>query len=130
MLARLRAVVFVLTGIVLLAISGYEAWSTRAFLQSALRTTGRVTALNAGRLHPEIDFVTASGELISYPQGGLLFGVQVGDSVTVLYSANNPAQSATIDAPDALWFMTISLGGLGAAFLIGGTLSFRRARIG
>jgi hypothetical protein len=124
---RLGSVLFTVAGAILLAIAIYNAWNTFGFLRSAVRANGTVAALNAGGSHPQIAFQTATGEAISYPQGGLIFGMTPGDAVTVLYLADNPKLTATIDAVGALWFSTILTGGLGAVFLLAGTLWGRKA---
>jgi hypothetical protein len=124
---RLGSVLFTVAGAVLVAIALYNAWNTYGFVRSATRAGGTVAALNAGGSHPQIAFQTETGEAISYPQGGLIFGMKPGDAVTVLYRADNPRATATIDAAGALWFSTALTGGLGAALLLAGTLWGRKA---
>jgi len=125
-MGRIGSILVIAAGAVLLMIAAHSAWGSFGFLRGAARANGTVTALNAGGSHPQIAFQTASGETISYPQGGLIFGVKPGDAVTVLYSADNPKQTATIDTVGALWFTTILTGGLGAIFLLAGTLAARQ----
>jgi hypothetical protein len=125
MYGRIGGIVFVLVGLTLLGLAVYTALGTVAFLRSASRANGTVSALNAGGSHPQITFQTESGKPISYPQGGLIFGYQPGDAVTVLYAAENPAGSATIDAIGALWAKVIWMGGLGTAMLLGGVFAAR-----
>ena len=124
---RLGSVLFIVAGAILLAIAVYNAWNTYGFVRSAARASGTVAALNAGGSHPQIAFQTEAGEAISYPQGGLIFGMQPGDAVTVLYSADNPKATATIDAVGALWFSAMLPGALGAILLLAGTLWGRKA---
>jgi hypothetical protein len=81
-----------------------------------------VTHLRTGGSHPEIEFTTALGEKISYPQGGLIFGYWIGKKVQVLYHQENPRGSACIKAFGALWFVPLMLLGLGLGLLIGGVM--------
>lgn len=97
--------------------------SRRSFLQKALSAPGVVSSLNAGGSHPEIEFTTASGEKISYAQGGLIFGYRPGQNVRVLYHPEDPRLSACVDAFGALWFAPLILLGLGLAVLVVGGLS-------
>jgi hypothetical protein len=124
---RLGSVLFTVAGAIVLAIALYNAWNTYGFVRSATRANGTVSALNAGGSHPQIDFQTASGETISYPQGGLIFGMKPGDAVTVLYQPDNPKATATIDAVGALWFSTALPGTLGVILLLVGTFWGRKA---
>jgi hypothetical protein len=119
---RLGSILLTVVGAVLLLIAAYNAWNTFGFLRNATRVEGKVAALNAGGSHPQIEFQTASGESVSYPQGGMIFGMKPGDVVTVLYLADRPKLSATIEAVGALWFSTILPGGLGAIFLLAALL--------
>jgi Protein of unknown function (DUF3592) len=127
MYGRIGSVAFVLAGFILLAFAAGSVWSTRAFLRDAARAEGTVSELNAGGSHPEIHFVTASGQPIFYPQGGLIFGYQKGDVVTVLYSPADPEATATIDSFGAIWFSALLIGALGFAFLVGGLIRLRSA---
>ena len=127
MYGRTGSVVITLVGVILLAIALYTAWNTFTFLRTATRAIGTVSALNAGGSHPQIDFQTEAGQPVSYPQGGLIFGMKTGDTVTVLYSAADARATATIEAVGALWFGTILMGGLGAIFVLGVILWGRNA---
>lgn len=95
--------------VALLVISAFTAMSTRDFLQTAIPASGLVVSLNAGGSHPQIEFVTRAGERISYPQGGMIYGMKVGNKVTVLYRADAPAETATIDRLGAVWNWTLLL---------------------
>jgi Protein of unknown function (DUF3592) len=86
----------------------YTVENTKAFLAAAVTASGRVVALNAGGSHPEIEFVTRKGALISYPQGGWISGYKVGDKVKVLYLENAPSTSATVDRIGAVWGWSIA----------------------
>jgi hypothetical protein len=57
--------------------------------------------LNAGGSHPEIAFITVSGEQIAYPQGGFIFGYQKNQPVRVRYLPEQPAGSAIIEGGEA-----------------------------
>lgn len=114
---RTRMIVFALLGLAMLASTFFTARSTVAFLSTASRASGIVSALIAGGSHPQITFQTESGQQISYTQGGLIWGFAPGDAVTVLYATENPAQTATIDEIGAIWFSAIVQGLIGTMML-------------
>ena len=91
--------------------------SDRAWVAEAARADGVVTKLNAGGSHPEIEFTSADGERVAYPQGGWIFGFEPGDHVTVLYDARSPADDPEIDRLGALYAFPLGLGVLAASFL-------------
>lgn len=115
--------VFALLGLALLAAMAINASSRMGFLQSALVADGAVVALNAGGSHPEIAFTDSTGARVSYPQGGLIFGYQVGQPVKVHYQANDPTGSAVVDDFGALWGTAALLGVLGAVFTATGLMT-------
>ena len=106
-----------IVGIGLLTAAGVQAVGVRSFVRGATVADGVVARLNAGGSHPEIEFDTASGQKISYPQGGFIFGYRPGDKVRVLYDRDAPAQTARVDAFGALWFVPLLLALLGVASL-------------
>ncbi|OEC46365.1 hypothetical protein A7D27_03160 [Pseudomonas sp. 1D4] len=114
---------FALLGLALLAAMAINASSRVGFLQSALVADGAVVALNAGGSHPEIAFTDSTGTRVSYPQGGLIFGYQVGQPVKVHYQANDPTGSAVVDDFGALWGTSALLGVLGAVFTATGLMT-------
>ena len=114
---------FALLGLALLAAMAINASSRIGFLQSALIADGAVVALNAGGSHPEIAFTDSTGARVSYPQGGLIFGYQVGQPVKVHYQANDPTGSAVVDDFGALWGTAALLGVLGAVFTATGLMT-------
>ncbi|BCA31027.1 DUF3592 domain-containing protein [Metapseudomonas otitidis] len=114
---------FALLGLALLAAMAINASSRMGFLQSALVADGAVVALNAGGSHPEIAFTDSTGARVSYPQGGLIFGYQVGQPVKVHYQANDPTGSAVVDDFGALWGTAALLGVLGAVFTATGLMT-------
>jgi hypothetical protein len=118
----LARILFILVGVALLAAAVAVAISVRAFTRNAERSDGVVARLNAGGSHPQIEFTTASGRKISYPQGGLIFGYQSGQKVRVLYRATDPEQSARIDAIGALWATPIILAFIAIFLIVSGTL--------
>lgn len=109
-----------LIGAGLLLIAGKVASDRYDFVSEAKVAQGLVSELNAGGAHPQIDFTSIAGEKISYPQGGFIFGYQIGQPVRVLYAPERPANSAIIDDPWALWATPAVIGGLGLLFVICG----------
>ncbi len=101
---QLKGGVFAVVGLGL--ILGVCAWcvSNEHFIRTAARAPGIVTKLNAGGSHPEISFTAASGEVVDYPQGGMILGYHAGQHVTVLYNPRDPSGSPCLDTIPALWF--------------------------
>ncbi|CAD6514270.1 DUF3592 domain-containing protein [Paraburkholderia sabiae] len=96
----------------------FSAISTRAFLQASVAVPGKVVALNAGGSHPRITFVTRQGETVSYPQGGFIYGMTVGESVSVRYEEARPRTSARIDVFGAIWSTTIAFAAIGGGAIV------------
>ena len=121
---------FVLGGVVVLCVAAGIGFATQRFTSRAARAEGVVARLNAGGSHPQIEFTTASGTRVSYPQGGFVFGYRVGQTVQVLYDPDDPAHTARVGTVGALWFVPILLLGIGVAFVLSGILgnSSRRRR--
>lgn len=115
-----RAVVFSPLGLCLLFITFVLVHNQLDFLAHAQRAEGRVSALNAGGSHPQIDFIDANGKSFSYPQNGFISGYEVDDRVTVLYQPENPDISAIVDTPGALWAWSLIAGLLGSTFTAAG----------
>ncbi|MCI0994454.1 DUF3592 domain-containing protein [Pseudomonas corrugata] len=116
----LLGLLFALIGIGLLVIAVNLTLDRREFLSRAQAADGVVSRLNAGGSHPEIAFTSVGGEAISYPQGGMIFGYQPGQSVRVYYLPEQPVGSAVIDDPGALWGPSGLLGCLGLMFAFAG----------
>lgn len=116
----LRALIFIPLGLCLLYLTLWMIEVRLEFLSQAQRAQGHVSALNAGSSHPQIDFTEASGEVISYPESGLIFGYAVGDSVTVLYHAEAPSSTAIIEDRGALWGASLLAGLFAMASTAGG----------
>ncbi|WP_260961092.1 DUF3592 domain-containing protein [Pseudomonas citri] len=124
----LLGLLFALIGIGLLGIAANLSLDRREFLAYARTADGIVSHLNAGGSHPEIVFTTDTGEKISYPQGGLIFGYHQGEAVRVHYLPEQPAGSAVIDDPGALWGPSGLLGALGLMFALAGWVKAIRQR--
>src|SRR5271166_387828 len=67
---------------------------------------------------PKVNFVTPSGQSITFPQGGCTFAYHPGERVRMLYDAGDPAGDARVDSFGTLWFTPLLLGALGVIFLI------------
>lgn len=122
---RLGGVTFILLGLVLLGFGARSALGIRDFVRHAARADGEVIGLNAGGSHPQIQFVTPDSRVVSFPQGGLIFGYRQGDRVQVLFDPAEPAATATIATPGSLWFPALVLGGIGLVFIAVGTITWR-----
>lgn len=106
--------------IILFIIAGYIANYQHNFLSHAQKASGVVTALNAGGSHPQIEFTTGAGEVVSYPQGGMISGYETGQVVEVFYNAEKPFVTPVINDFGAIWGMAALIGLIGLAFLWGG----------
>ena len=124
----LQGLLFALIGLVLLGIAVNLTLDRREFLAHAQTADGIVSHLNAGGSHPEIAFTAGGGEKISYPQGGFIFGYQKDQPVRVYYLPEQPASSAIVDDPAALWGTPGVLGGIGLVFIIAGLIRGIRQR--
>jgi Protein of unknown function (DUF3592) len=123
-MGRRGGIIFALGGLALLALALRSARDAYTFVQTVSRAEGLVTGLNAGGSHPQVNFTAPANGEISIPQGGFIGGYRRGDKVQVLFDPGNPAGTATIDAFGAVWFWPLLLGGIGAVFLVGGTVTW------
>ena len=121
----MAAALFIVVGGGLLIAAITTGLTRRAFVREAESAEGVVVQLNAGGSHPQIEFAAKSGQQISYPQGGLIFGYRIGDRVRVLYRPEDPRGTACVDTLGAVWSAQLFLGGLGLLCVIGGLLSAR-----
>jgi hypothetical protein len=110
-------------GICFLIAAALSAQSTRDFLRASILVPGQVVKLNAGGSHPQVEFVTKAGEHISTPQGGMIFGMQVGQAVEVRYLADNPVPTATLNKFGTIWGLTVFLAAMGVAFVAAALLN-------
>ncbi|MGI3744637.1 MAG: DUF3592 domain-containing protein [Janthinobacterium lividum] len=124
----IRSVICGLVGLSLLVIAGYMAYWRYEFLPQAQRAPGVVTKLNAGGSHPEIEFTSADNQVISYPQGGMISGYEVGQPVQVLYLAEDPEMTAVVNDRGALWGTSALLGLMGLAFALVARSEFSSGR--
>ncbi|MET3674596.1 MULTISPECIES: DUF3592 domain-containing protein [unclassified Pseudomonas] len=116
----LRALVFIPLGLCLLSLTLWLVEDRLGFVAQAQRAQGNVSALNAGGSHPQIDFTDTTGNVISYPESGLIFGYAVGDQVGVLYRPEAPTATAIIDDRGALWGASLLAGLFALVFTSGG----------
>lgn len=129
---------FVLIGGVLLIGAGFAAANTRSFLAHALRTEGKVVALQPR--HSTTAHSTSSSSarsptfapLVRFTHAGQVIDFtastasnpppyHIGETVPVLYEGTPPFK-ARIDSFFSLWGATIIVGGIGTIFLLIGAL--------
>jgi hypothetical protein len=77
--------------------------------------------LNADGSHPEIAFITASGEQIAYPQGGFIFGYQKTSQCGCAICPSNPP-AAPLSMAGRLRGTPVLLGCIGLVFTLVGLL--------
>jgi hypothetical protein len=114
-------------GVALVIAASLVALRVRAAVGQASVADGTVVRLNAGGSHPQIEFTASSGQRVSYPQGGLIWGYRTGQHVRVLYDPQHPAYSARIDALGTVWFVPVLLAFIGIVFLAVGVSAARPA---
>lgn len=119
---RLKGGVFAVAGLGVMTGAAFGTVSTHTFVLSAAHAPGVVTQLNAGGSHPEIQFTAASGQVVRYPQGGMISGYRPGEKVSVLYHPSRPNDGPSLDTFGALWGMWIMLFVMGAVFVGAGSL--------
>ncbi|GAA3724333.1 hypothetical protein GCM10022268_35550 [Sphingomonas cynarae] len=124
----MKGLFFTIIGAALLIAAAIAAMGVQRFRDAAARADGVVERLNAGGSHPQIRFTTMAGDVVSYAQGGLIFGYRTGDSVRVMYRPDRPQATARLDQFGAMWAMPLLLGFLGAGFSLGGMLHFLATR--
>jgi hypothetical protein len=117
---RIVGLFFVCLSLLFIVLAVGASWETRNFLATARHAEGIVTKLNAGGSHPEIQFTAGDGSVVSYPQGGLIFGYRPGDKVDVLFTDGDPRSSAVVNIFGAVWFRSLLLGAIGAICAVGG----------
>lgn len=120
---RMRRLLFGFIGVAVVAFACGWLWSVHSFTSRAVRASGVVTKLIAGGSHPEVAFVTATGEQVSSVQGGLIAGYREGERVDVLYLAEEP-RNAQLDSFGALWgfpslFLLLGVVFVGAGLHVG-----------
>ncbi|MCA8017965.1 DUF3592 domain-containing protein [Burkholderia metallica] len=113
----------IVIGMGLLVAAAISAQSTREFLRTSIVVPGLVVKLNAGGYHPEIQFTTKTGQQISYPQGGIVTKVELGQRVEVRYQADDPDGSATMNVFAAIWDSTIVFAFLGVVAIVCGIMN-------
>ena len=117
-LRTFKVVLFTGVGVALMAGTLGAAAATRNFVARARSATGQVVRLNAGGSHPQVRFTTAAGEVVDYPQGGMIGGYRVGDAVEVLYDPLAPTSAPVLNTTGALWGFHVMTFLMGAGFVL------------
>ena len=116
-------------GAVGIALSATLVFNTHAEYGDALVADGEVIATPYGGSHPEITFTPAAGEPITFTQGGLISGYEVGDRVQVRYFVGDPVEHRPkLDAIGALYGFELVPGALGIIAILAGLTTFILAR--
>ncbi|WP_175889836.1 DUF3592 domain-containing protein [Burkholderia cepacia] len=103
----------------ILAVWGAETIDERlAFIGASVAVQGTVVRVTHGAHHPLIEFVTKSGERVSFP--GSFVTVGFGDTVPVRYDPARPRASATVDTFTNMWLESIISIAFTMAFLYAG----------
>lgn len=123
--------VFLLVGMLCLAIGAVNAWSTKNFLDEAITTEGTVIALDRSLsnddgdtlVRPVVAFTSEDGSPVEFTSslGSSRPSQREGDTVTVLYRPDDPTD-AEIRGFWTLWFGPVVLSGLGSVFCAIGVL--------
>ncbi len=128
-LRRVKIVVFTLAGLGLMIGTMCWAISAQRFVARAASAPGVVVRLNAGGAHPQVRFTAAAGQVIEYPQGGMIWGYRVGDAVQVLYDPQAPATDPVLNTPGALWGFTATNFLMGVVFVLMAQFVWRRPHL-
>lgn len=116
------AIVALLIAICLFFASAVCATSVLDFIGSASRAKGVVVRQTAGKHHVEVKFETAKGDMVTYQQNGLI-SYEAGDTVTVLYKADNPRMHPSTDGFGAVWGVTLMLIAMGIFLICSASLT-------
>ncbi|WP_320534462.1 DUF3592 domain-containing protein [Robbsia andropogonis] len=122
---RVKAMIFMVVGAILLGFAIPTVIGTRNFLRTAIAVPGVVISAGPGGVHAEIAFVTKAGEKLSYIQNGEISKMTAGQQVTVLYRPEAPWDRPTIDEFGAIWTGTGALLLIGVGFIFIGWLNYR-----
>lgn len=131
------AMLFIVIGIVALAIGAWQGWTTMRFIGRAKEVTGIVVARVGdppGRMssaHPTVEFRDVTGATVRYRQNGM-GSRPIGETMTLLYDPVAPADTAVTRGFWTLWFPVLGPLLLGLAFmalpLTGAQIGSRGAR--
>ena len=108
---------FLVLGILLLLGALVTAANTVLFLHSAVRTEGSVEDPGPGGVHATVVFHLPSGRALHLIPGFVFTPVQSGQRVPVVYDADSPVDSATLDWFGSLWAPTIIMVWIGSGML-------------
>lgn len=117
--------VFAGIGVLLLVAAAvlFSAMSDRA--DSMTHAEGTVIRTYSG--HPEIEFVTPTGQTVVFSESAAS-GYDVGEKVPVLYDPEDPERDPSLDKPRVYYFMPMTIGVIGAGWVVGGLLGVVFAR--
>jgi hypothetical protein len=108
-----RSMLSAALGLIVLVVAAIIGFQRYQFIATGHIAAGRVTGVPFGGSHPKVEFQLESGEKVSFPQGGIIFGYKTGDIVQVLYDAKAPRQTACIQSFGAIWGVCALLSILG-----------------
>jgi Protein of unknown function (DUF3592) len=117
-LRQVKKVIFIYSGVILMLSSASWLGAVWRFTAKATSAQGVVIRLNHGGSHPQVRFITSTGQVVDYAQNGLIFGYRKGDKVEVLYDSIQPTD-ATVNSFGALWGFPIQIFMMGVVFVIG-----------
>ena len=130
-MVKLIGGIFLIIGLAVSSAGGYFYLSTQDFLNTGLRSSGKVVEMRKAASRniytPVVQFETADHRTVTAP---CLIGSnppthKLADSVTVIYRTQSP-EEFRLDEPLELWFLTWLFGGIGLVFVMigGGMLAF------
>jgi hypothetical protein len=89
----------------------------------SVSAVGEVVRLNAGGFHPEVAFVTKSGERVSFA-GSSAYRTEIGDRLEVHYREDEP-RLARLNQIRDIWALEIFFTAFGSIFIVGGLFGMR-----
>lgn len=119
-------IVFTVLGLIFIFLGVHDAIDSFHVINRDSVASGFVVRLNAGGSHPQIQFRTRMGQIVSYPQGGFVFDYRKGDKVKVLYNPGDPSGNPVVKAFWILWGDVLQYISIGALILVYAVIGFKR----
>lgn len=125
----LTGIILGAVGIVFLIVGAVTGMSVRRLLRVAVATDGKVVGFvkqssseGGSSTHAEVEFATASGDIVTFVEKSQTFGaLSVGSVVPVKYDPAAP-KKARIATSGRLWVTTFVMVGVGTALLVVGVV--------
>ncbi|WP_106276943.1 DUF3592 domain-containing protein [Paraburkholderia sp. BL25I1N1] len=108
--------IFFAGGVFLLVAADFLYSQTTDFINNSVVVSGKVTRLNHGGHHVQVEFDTQTGEHISSSQSAFI-SANVGDTLPIRYRPDDPTHTSEIDRFMDIWDLPFVCFALGMVFL-------------